>query len=493
MVAMVMSVLIVGVSVGMLHESSGSRANGSTRELTAPPSASDHGAPQGQRRASDRTDAAKLTGLVALKARQKLGKYRIERRLSEGPIAAVYEAVDTIHGLSVALKIPHESSMTEHFLADFKREARLAQRLEHPNILPIRDASFIADRFVIAMPLGERSLASRMRQRLSTESALQLIEQALAAVAHAHSANVIHCDIKPDNFILFPNNQLKLTDFGFSKVAERTLKASGSGTVGYIAPEQAVGRPRFESDVFSLGLLIYELLSGHLPEWPYDWPPPEVKRVREKLGAKLMGWLRRSIEVRPQKRFKNATTMYREFKRLRNGASKRQRRARASKADDPSLWQKVLFRQFRRKYGKAIEARYSCRHCAGPVSELMQSCPWCGTKPPVERHHSLHPAECPRCHRGVKSDWHYCPSCYGPGFEVETTRRYPDKRYSAKCRNESCRGPLMPFMRYCPWCRAKTKRPWKLPGSSTRCPHCRWGVDTNFWHFCPWCTKALEA
>src|SRR5688572_22570790 len=303
-----------------------------------------------QRRASDYLRTPNK--FVALKARQKLGKYRIERRISEGPIATVYEAVDTIHGLHVALKIPHESSMSEHFLADFKREARLAQRLEHPNILPIRDASFIADRFVIAMPLGERSLASRMRKRLSTESALHFIEQALAAVAHAHSANVIHCDIKPDNFILFANNQLKLTDFGFSKVAERTLRASGSGTVGYIAPEQAVGRPKFESDVFSLGLVIYELLSGYLPEWPYDWPPPEVKRVREKLGAKLMPWLRRSIEVRPQNRFKNAATMYREFKRLRNGAGKRQRRARSSKADDPTLWQTVLFRQFRRKYGK---------------------------------------------------------------------------------------------------------------------------------------------
>jgi hypothetical protein len=152
-----------------------------------------------------------------------------------------------------------------------------------------------------------------------------------------------------------------------------------------------------------------------------------------------------------------------------------------------------LFRQFQRKYGKSIEARYRCRHCAGPASELMQCCPWCGTNPPLDRHRSRHPAECPRCRRGVKTDWHYCPSCYGPGFEVETTRRYSDKRYSTHCQNEKCRGPLMPFMRYCPWCRVKTKRPWTLPGSTTRCPHCRWGVDTNFWHYCPWCTKALEA
>ncbi|HUL83704.1 MAG TPA: serine/threonine-protein kinase [Gammaproteobacteria bacterium] len=427
-----------------------------------------------------------------LKVRQKLGKYRIERRIADGPMAAVYAAVDTIHGVKVALKVPHESAMTDFFLADFKREARLAHRLEHPNILPIRDASFIDGRFVIAMPLGASSLSGRMRRRRSTESSLHLIEQALAGVAHAHAANVIHCDIKPDNFIVFPNGQLKLTDFGFSKVAQHTLKASGSGTVGYIAPEQALGRPKFQSDVFSLGLVFYELLSGYLPEWPYDWPPPEIKRVREKINSGLVDWLRRAMQVRPEGRFKNGVAMYREFKRLRNGAGKRKRSGNGA-ADDPELWQKVLFRQFQRKYRKALDTRYECRHCTGPVAESMQCCPWCGTEPPLTRHDSRHPAECPRCRRGVKLDWSYCPSCYGPGFVPETTRSFPDKRYVAKCRNQKCRRPLMAFMRYCPWCRAKTRRPWKLAGSEARCPHCRWGVDASFWHFCPWCTKALEA
>src|SRR4029078_10603375 len=97
---------------------------------------------------------------------------------------------------------------------------------------------------------------------------MQLIEQALAGVAHAHAARVIHCDIKPDNFIVFPGNQLKLTDFGLSEVGQEplTLKASGSGTVGYIAPEQALGRPKFQSDVFSIGLVIYEIMRGSVPE-----------------------------------------------------------------------------------------------------------------------------------------------------------------------------------------------------------------------------------
>jgi len=151
----------------------------------------------------------------------------------------VYQVFDTIHSIKVALKVPHSSAMYYYFLADFKREARLAPKLEHANILPIRDASFIDGHFVISMPLGERSLAERMRKRLATATALDYIDQALAAVAHAHHCKIIHCDIKPDNFILFPNNQLRLTDFGFSKIAQRTLKqASGSGTVGYMVPER---------------------------------------------------------------------------------------------------------------------------------------------------------------------------------------------------------------------------------------------------------------
>ena len=431
---------------------------------------------------------------LLLRARQKLGKYRIERRLSDGPIAAVYQALDTIHANHVALKIPHESKMSEYYLQDFKREARLTSRLEHPNILTIRDASFIDGHFVVAMPLGEISLGERMKKRISADTALQFIEQALAGVAQAHRHNVIHCDIKPDNFIVFPGNVLKLTDFGFSKVAEHTLRASGSGTVGYIAPEQAVGRPMFQSDVFSLGLVFYEMLSGHLVEWPYAWPPQNIERVRAKLSSKLVDWLHRAIEVRPEKRYKNAVVMYKEFKRLRNGSArkKKKRGASAKPAGDPTLWQDVLFKEFQRRYKTTLETNYECKHCGGPIAETMLACPWCGAGNKSFPHETKFPAKCPRCNRGSKLDWHYCAWCYGPGFEVETTRHYTDKRYTARCANEKCRGDLMPFMRYCPWCQTKVKRPWKLPGSKSRCPSCHWGVDRNFWHHCPWCSKALE-
>jgi len=121
----------------------------------------------------------------------------------------------------------------------------------------------------------------------------------------------------------------------------------------------------------------------------------------------------------------------------------------------------------------------------------MQSCPWCGDELKHARFKTRMPARCPRCHRGVKLDWRYCAWCYGYGFEVETRRRYGDRRYGAHCASKNCKGPLMPFMRYCPWCRTKVKKPWKLPATSEGCPSCRAGVDSHFWDHCPWCSKGL--
>jgi hypothetical protein len=121
----------------------------------------------------------------------------------------------------------------------------------------------------------------------------------------------------------------------------------------------------------------------------------------------------------------------------------------------------------------------------------MLACPWCGVKTEPQRQALSFPAQCPRCHRGSKLDWRYCAWCYGPAFEVETARRFGDSRYTARCSNRECRGELMPFMRYCPWCRQKVRRDWKLAGSKGRCKSCGWGVDTNYWHHCPWCAKEL--
>ncbi len=424
-----------------------------------------------------------------LRARQKLGKYRILGRIASGPLADVYKAFDTIHKTRVALKIPKADGNVSH--EDFLHEVQVAAKLRHPNILSVQNASFIDDHFVIAMELGDESLADRLERRTSTALALDLADQALAGLAHAHEHKIIHCDIKPENYILFPGNVLKLADFGFAKISVRTLKASGSGTIDYIAPEQAMGRPRFQSDVFSVGLVLYRMFSGKLPEWPFKWPMAGHERLEARVRSELVDLLRKAIQLDPADRFRDAIQMYSAFTRLKSGARKQKRNGTRRSARSGSSWRQMRWREFQRQYRKDLETVHHCRRCEGPVAESMQACPWCGTDNPARGCTSRMPAHCPRCERGVKLDWDYCAYCYGPGFESETNRYYPDKRYSARCANRRCREPLMPFMRYCPWCRTKVRRPWKIPGSRHRCRTCKWGIVKDFWNFCAWCREPI--
>lgn len=432
-----------------------------------------------------------------LRARQRLDKYRIGRRIGEGGFANVYEAMDTIEGVRVALKVPHSHLITRDVLRDFRNEVRLVAQLDHPNILPLKNASFIDGRFVVAFPLGEKTLADRLHSRMSLSTALDLAEQILEALAYAHRWGVIHCDVKPENFILFPENRLRLTDFGVSKVAQRTIQASGSGTVGFIAPEQAMGKPSFRSDVFSAGLVLYRMLAGKLPEWPYDWPPAGFARIRSRLHPDLIELLRRAIIVDPRKRFADAEQMLAAFRRAKskalNYSGGHHRRNGSTNGKASPDWQTVRRKQFQRQFGKALETRHSCSRCNGPVSEYMQACPWCGVVRKTHRDETQFPAKCPRCNRGMKLDWKFCPWCFGPGFEVTTSREFSDKRYRYRCSNASCgRKVLMPFMRYCPWCRRKVRRKWKLPGTRDHCQGCGSDVYASFWDFCPWCTKSLR-
>ena len=134
-----------------------------------------------------------------LRARQKIGKYKIISRIASGPQANVYSAYDTIHKQRVALKIPTAGEHTGD--DEFLHEVQVAAKLNHPNILSVINASYIDDHFVIAMELGEQSLADRLERRISTARAMDIAGQAIAALAHAHEHKIIHCDIKPENFI----------------------------------------------------------------------------------------------------------------------------------------------------------------------------------------------------------------------------------------------------------------------------------------------------
>jgi serine/threonine protein kinase len=139
----------------------------------------------------------------------------------------------------------------------------------------------------------------------------------LSAVAYAHERRLIHCDIKPENFILFDGDHLRLGDFGIAKISLRTIQGSGSGTVGHIAPEQAMGKPSSRSDVFSLGLIIYRMLTGYWPQFPFEWPLPGANLLRRKsIHPDMIAFIRRTLAVRPQHRFVDAIKMEKAFHEL---------------------------------------------------------------------------------------------------------------------------------------------------------------------------------
>jgi len=426
-----------------------------------------------------------------LAPRSTLGKYRIQALIAEGGFARVYRALDVIEDLRVALKV-FDEALLRSTLASFRQEVRLAAHLDHPNILPVKNADSINGYFVIAFPLAEKTLSDRLYEgRVNLKTCLDYIEQILEGTAYAHRRNIIHCDIKPQNILLFPDGLLRISDFGIARLALHTVTASGSGTLGYIAPEQAMGKPSPRSDVFSLGLLFYRMLTGYLPEWPFEAPHPGQEILKRKLHRDMYQFILKAIQANPRSRYANAERMLRVFQGLKRKTLDASRGRKKKKDSGPS-WNEIRFKQFLRLYGRALETRHECGACGGPVSEAMLSCPWCGKEHVKFKGETRQARRCPRCKRGLKQDWRFCPYCYGPAIGAKTERELSDVRYEGRCSNPGCsRKVLMPFMRYCPWCRRKVRKRWPIADSRERCPSCQWGTLPDFWEHCPWCGKGL--
>ena len=111
----------------------------------------------------------------------------------------------------------------------------------------------------------------------------------------------------------------------------------------------------------------------------------------------------------------------------------------SNKTTRPRDWRTVQRKQFLRLFGAELDSHHECTKCQGPVSEAMLACPWCGKKRGKHTGDTKFPRCCPRCWRGMKLDWVYCPWCYGAGFEQETERQFSDKRYTGKCTQRKMR------------------------------------------------------
>jgi eukaryotic-like serine/threonine-protein kinase len=434
-----------------------------------------------------------------LKARQRLGKYRIVRRVAEGGFASVYDSYDTIENLHVALKIPHTLTLTKEQLSDLYREVRLTAKLRHASILSIKNAEHIGNVFAIAYPLGSESLLDRLARRIGYRLGLLYAEQLLSAVAFAHSKRIIHCDIKPENVVLLSEDRVALTDFGIAKVALRTQAMSSvAGTLGYMAPEHAMGRPSYRSDVFSLGLVLWKLFSGKLPEWPFHSPLAGTERLKRTYSPEFIKVLERALLLDHTKRYADAGKFYNAFLRVKRRARKGDAKASVKPSTTSPNWRLLREKEFQRRFGKHLKGNARCSRCRSIVAEAMCHCPWCGLKQGQYKGTSEYRARCNSCGRGTKQDWKYCTWCRAPQNPSDPTRKYADKRYIARCSHceEKC---LVQFAKHCPRCRHRVEREFRITSSPTgngknhsRCRHCGWGVLNGFWDFCSWCGKSLR-
>ena len=206
------------------------------------------------------------------------GRYRLIDRIGSGGMSVVYRAQDLSLGRVVAIKILNENMTDdEGFLRRFQREAHSAANLSHPNIVTVHDIGQDGNRHFIVMEfIDGRTLKQLVRlqnqqgQPLSVGRALDLATQICAGIGYAHRANLVHCDVKSQNILVTRDERVKVADFGIARaLSEATQHTADSqiwGTPHYFSPEQAAGQPASPaSDVYAIGVVLFELLTGRLP------------------------------------------------------------------------------------------------------------------------------------------------------------------------------------------------------------------------------------
>src|ERR1700712_3475133 len=266
------------------------------------------------------------------------GRYRIVRKLGAGGMADVYLAEDQELGRRVAIKILNERHANDdQFVERFRREAKNAAALSHPNIVSIYDRGEAEGTYYIAMEyLDGRSLKELIISRgpaplnVSVEDARQI----LSALRFAHRHGIVHRDIKPHNVLVDAEGRVKVTDFGIARAGASQMTEAGSivGTAQYLSPEQARGAPVDpRSDLYSLGIVLYEMLTGNVP-FTGDTPveiamkhlsqipePPSKQRpdVPHDLDAVVM----RALSKEPDQRYGSTEEMDADLARVARGVA----------------------------------------------------------------------------------------------------------------------------------------------------------------------------
>ena len=314
---------------------------------------------------------------------QIVGKYKILSSIGSGGFGTVYLAQDTWIDKKVALKVPHKQTLD---FGELLREPRLLATLDHPNIVTILTAERQSNVFFIVMEFvpGETLEAIIARGGpLDLARALDFTCQVSNAVDYAHRHNVLHRDLRPSNMLVTENGLLKVADFGTSRFLE--IAAHGTTVTGsppYMAPEQFEGKAVFPSDLYSLGVTMYQMLTGVLPyESPSAadlerlmdgdfFPPP--RRMNPKIPQAISDIIMKAMAPGIVDRYQRAGELLEDVLAFRNGSGGPRRVTPTPPADA-----ETSDIQSRLKARESPQPRF-CWHCRKPLHARSHRCPFCG-------------------------------------------------------------------------------------------------------------------
>jgi len=314
---------------------------------------------------------------------QTIGKYRIQSSLGSGGFGSVYLAEDTWIDKKVALKVPHKQNLD---FSELLKEPRLLASMSHPNIVTVLTAEKEDDVFFIVMEYvpGETLEHVIIREgALEITRALDFSCQICNAVDHAHRAGILHRDLRPGNMLVSESGMLKVTDFGTSRFLE--IAAHGTTVIGsppYMAPEQFQGKAVFASDIYSVGVTMYQMLTGTLP---YDTPAPaDIARLARgelvsaprlknaKIPKAINDIVMRALAPDPTVRYQRASDLLNDLLAAREPAPRRAVGRGGTATADAT----VADIQSRLKARETLQAKF-CWHCRKPLQARTDRCPFC--------------------------------------------------------------------------------------------------------------------
>jgi serine/threonine-protein kinase len=322
---------------------------------------------------------------------QIIGKYKILQTIGSGGFGTVYLADDTWIDKKVAIKVPHKQTVD---FGELLREPRLLASLNHPNIVTILTAEKQDNVFFIVMEFVPGETLETIITRdgaLDLGRALDYTCQICNAVDHAHRQGVLHRDLRPSNVLVAERGLIKVADFGTSRFLE--IAAHGTTVIGsppYMAPEQFRGQAVFASDIYSLGVTMYQMLTGGLP---YDTPTPvdldRLMRGELLIGPRLKNpkipkaindLVLKAMAPEITARYQRAGDLLDDLLAVREPSPRKATRAPRPAALDPDAVQQVVIDvQTRVRARETPQARF-CWHCRKPLHARSDRCPFCGEK-----------------------------------------------------------------------------------------------------------------